>query len=193
MFVGWKMVLDVTYTGTSWTAVVVGRTKKLQQEAGRRYLRECDLTLGTSPCSANLTALDYIRTGCVVSNVSESRIEWTATALSMPVNVPASTGGVAFDDDFFREGEATFTTGDNAGVTRPIARYTHATRQFRTYVPFPYDITSGDEFTVKPGCDGTNTTCATKFALLSGTTPLVNMNGDPFVPSTQQSLAYPDP
>jgi len=184
---GYKMIQDLQYDGTVWVASIVGRARKLQTTTGRRWLRDCDYTLAQSgTCDVNLTTLDYIRTGVEVDTdgIIEQRVEFSASLATFPENTPPP--GELFVDDFFRDGEITFTTGLNTGVTRVIARYTHANRLIRTYVPFPFDFADADEFTIKPGCDGLISTCGRRFENYS------RHSGAPLTPGTNRSLAYPD-
>jgi uncharacterized phage protein (TIGR02218 family) len=188
---GWKQLEDLSFTGSMWRASVVGRARKLQKPAGRRFLRDCDYVLGNADtCRVNLSALDYIRTAVEVESLIQiagsNRLAWQCKISTFAANNPASTGGEAYDDDFFREGEVTFTTGANIGITRVVSKYTHGTRRLQVYLPFPFDIAVDDQFTLKAGCDGTMETCKDKFENLP------NHGGDPHVPGTQASLAYPD-
>jgi uncharacterized phage protein (TIGR02218 family) len=121
------------------------------------------------------TAADT-KTGIVVDTVSDDRQVWTATSGSW---------GFSYDDDYYKDGEATFTTGDNAGVTRMLIRSRNGTREFTAFIPFPRPIQAGDTFTVRPGCDGQKMTCKNKW------NNLVQFGGDPFTPGSSQILEPP--
>ncbi len=125
-------------------------------------------------CGVDISA--DTKAGIVVDTVSDSLQVWTATAGSW---------GFSYDDDYFKDGEVTFETGDNEGVTRMLIRSRNGTREFTAFIPFPRPIQAGDTFTVKPGCDGQKATCVDKWSNIE------QFGGDPFAPGSSQILEPP--
>lgn len=66
---------------------------------------------------------------------------------------------------WFDQGVISFQTGSNAGVQRTVKAYSNG--QFWFALPLPKLPQVGDNFTVFPGCDKTQSTCAAKFSNLS--------------------------
>lgn len=173
-----KWIRTVTWTGSQWAATMEGRTQTLQRQAGGRFggtfATVCPYKLGDSYCKANISA--DVRAGVVVQTVANDRYECAFTTASWPGS---------FADNYFRDGEIEWTSGDNAGVISPIVEYGHATRRCVFLLPTPYPIQVGDEGTARPGCDGLFSTCKTKFS------NQLNFGGDPFAPSSQEIIEPP--
>ncbi len=66
-----------------------------------------------------------------------------------------------YDEGFWKYGEITFTTGDNANVITSVARHEDGYVVLRTSLPEA--LKTGDTFIVHPGCDLTGKTCMNKF------------------------------
>lgn len=97
----------------------------------------------------------WLGQGPRVATVVQSRMEFTVEA--------ADFAAASFEDNYFRDGEIEWTTGDNAGTISPIVEYMQGTRTFLLLFPTPRDIAAGDRGIVRPGCDGLRTTCVAKF------------------------------
>lgn len=85
-------------------------------------------------------------------------------------------------DDYFDQGIIVFTGGANNGVQRTVRIYEHASGQILLYLPLPFAPSSGETFTVYPGCDKTRSTCENKFG------NLIHYGGDDFIPVAQAAL-----
>jgi len=103
-----------------------------------------------------LTVVGWIGRGPAVDTVVSARMEFTLSAASFPT---AST----YTDNFFRDGEIEWMTGNNVGTISPIIEYDAGTRTVRLLLPTPFDIQAGDRGIMRPGCDGLIGTCFTKF------------------------------
>lgn len=93
-----------------------------------------------------------------------------STIASIAQNVPVPSGSGTYV-----MGNISFTSGLNAGLSRMISGWNGVGQPFTLLDPFPFPISSGDRFTVTPGCNKTQTAC-TAFA------NLVNFGGQPYVP-----------
>lgn len=82
---------------------------------------------------------------------------------------------------YFSEGDITFTSGVNNGLTRTIAGY-DASGAIQLVNALPHTPGVGDTFSVVPGCDLLMSTCNQKF------NNLINYRGVPFVPAAETAL-----
>ena len=173
-----KWIRTVTWTGSQWAATLEGRTQELQRQAGGRFggtfSTACQYKLGGTYCGADISA--DVKTGVVVQTVANDRYECAFTT--------ASWSG-SYADNYYRDGEIEWTSGDNEGVISPIVEYGHSTRRCVFLLPTPYPIQVGDEGTARPGCDGLFSTCKTKWS------NQLNFGGDPFAPSSQEIVEPP--
>ena len=118
-----------------------------QQSIGRQKSPICTWRYGSTTretggfCMKDLTALTV--TGTITHVVSDGRFR------------DDSRGEAA---DFFGNGDLTFTTGDNAGVTIKVAEYDF---DGTFYVPLTlaHDVQVGDEYTAVAGCRKTFSDC----------------------------------
>jgi Uncharacterized conserved protein (DUF2163)/Phage conserved hypothetical protein BR0599 len=82
---------------------------------------------------------------------------------------------------YFDQGYIQFLTGPNAGATASVDQYLGAgTIVLRR--PLNFAPTTGDTFTIYPGCDKSLTTCTFKF------NNLINFGGFSFVPSPETAV-----
>jgi len=58
-------------------------------------------------------------------------------------------------DHYFELGTITFTSGQNTGAYRTVKTYLNASGEVDFALPLPYAPTTGDAFTIVPGCDKT--------------------------------------
>lgn len=118
----------------------------LQQNVGDASSRTCRARLGDARCRKDLTS--FTKSGTITAVTSQ--------------HVFADTG-VLQADDYFGEGQITWITGDNAGITNKIAEYTSA-GQFTLALPTPAAIQIGDTYTAIAGCRKRQVEdCTTKF------------------------------
>lgn len=93
------------------------------------------------------------------------------------------------DAQFFDGGLVTFTTGENAQISREVGDFTPNSSNdgtVRLYLRMPYTITVGDLGTIYPGCDKNLSTCKSRFA------NVVNFRGFPHLPGDKYLKNYPD-
>jgi uncharacterized phage protein (TIGR02218 family) len=154
----------IAVTGTPWTVnqwagYYFHMRSGAQRGKERRVLSNTAnvLTLESSLDAAPLNGqVGWLGRGPRVATVVSPRMEFTITAGDFPT---AST----YADEFFRDGEWEWTTGDNAGTISPIIEYDNGTRTVRLLLPTPFDIDANDRGIMRPGCDGLIGTCFTKF------------------------------
>jgi uncharacterized phage protein (TIGR02218 family) len=154
-----KTVRQIKYDGSQWIATVEGIGARLQRPVGGVFGGttnvKCPHVLGDpNTCRADLLA-DTI-TGVAVQTVVDSLMEAQFTV--------ASWGGPnSATDDYYRDGEVAWTSGDNAGTVSRIAGYIGSTRDCKFLFPTKFPVQVGDVGVAKPGCDGLKPTCISKF------------------------------
>lgn len=94
------------------------------------------------------------------------------TADDFRVGNLATTAG----DDFFRGGLLTWVTGNNAGRSMEVKKYTASSKTLELSLPMPEDIAITDTFTVTQGCDKSIATCNSTYQ------NSLNFRGEPYVP-----------
>ena len=104
----------------------------------------------------------------------------TALGGSMASQVSAT---VANATGYFDLGSITFTSGANSGLSRSVKSYVQGSPGTISLIsPFPNAPVNGDTFTIYPGCNKSQPTCAAKFSNLA------NFRGVPFIPSNETSV-----
>jgi uncharacterized phage protein (TIGR02218 family) len=137
---------------------------------GRSFSPLCDADLGDTRCTVDLTPLTQTGSANVVTDAREFT---PAAGLS-----PAGSG-------YFTDGILTFTSGANNGAAMEIANWDGTTITLFESMPFP--VAHGDTFTIEPGCDHTTGPAGCgKFS------NIINYQGFPQMPGTDQILNYPD-
>ena len=141
-------------------------SQNLQNTVGRLYVASCDANLGDARCMKDLTGLTFTGTVALVENKFTFYAE-------------------AFDgqetDNYWRGAIVTFDTGNNAERSFEI-RTSDKEGNVSLFIPTPYDIAIGNQFTVKPGCDKSLETCKTVY------NNVINFRGFPHIPGTMEIL-----
>ncbi len=148
-------------SGTRYQAdfTVSADTNRLDINVPREvYQPQCRNTLFDSACT--LRAVDFTVTGAASSNTS-------ADLTSFSQSLGQANG-------YFDLGTLTMTSGSNSGVSRSVKAYASGT--IIALNPWPFPVISGDTFSVIPGCDGTQSTCTTKYSNLP------HFRGFPYIP-----------
>lgn len=129
------------------------------------YQSGCVNTLYGTACTLNQAS--FAVTGTLSSGSTSSLLN---TSLSQ------ATG-------YFSLGKITFSAGVNSGVWRGIKLYTHGSPStVALTAPFPLAPSTGDAFTIYPGCNKTIPVCMNTF------NNLVNFRGFPYIPDTSTSV-----
>lgn len=95
-------------------------------------------------------------------------------------NTVVVNGTPAETTTFYEMGEITFTDGPNEGFRRMIRISSGGT--FTVLGEFPFAISSGDAYTIYPGCDKTGTTCRDTF------NNAINFMGFLYIPQIQETI-----
>lgn len=163
----------VRFTAERWIAELVGAARWLRHPVGGTITRECGTELGDAFCKVDLAPL----------TVFNAAVDTATSQTAFTADTPTVPPGLG--DDFFKDGEALWSTGANAGWISPIRSYTESGRAFTLHLATPYPITSGDLFVAKPGCDKTYATCGSRFANTD------NYQGFLFVPGSNKTVKKP--
>ncbi len=141
-------VSDVSGSRTEVKVTVKSDLELLNVKLPRNlYQASCLHTVYDAGCAVNKSALS------VMGSVTGTN----GTGSWLQSNRSESAG-------WFDQGVISFQTGSNAGVQRTVKAY--ANGQFWFALPLPKLPQVGDNFTVFPGCDKTQGTCAAKFSNL---------------------------
>jgi uncharacterized phage protein (TIGR02218 family) len=170
-----------TYGNTSAGAVTmfVGRVAEI--DAGRSlatFSVNSHLELLNQNMPVNLFASGCANTLFDAScTLSMSAFATNGTAASGSTQSVINTNSLSQASGYFSLGQLTFTSGANEGFSRTIQQHTHGSPSTVSLIsPFPSAPAPGDTFTIYPGCDKTEATCANKYQ------NLLNFRGFPFIP-----------
>lgn len=164
---------EVKRAGVMFQVELRGLSNALQQKTGRKYQRYCNAVVGDARCGINLANVAYRGSGAV-DIASSSRI-FTATGL----------GG--FSDDWFTAGVVNWLTGANAGQSMEVKlhNFTSGTVSIELWQAMPFEIETGNTFTVTVGCKQDAATCNSKFSNIA------NFRGFNLIPGPDMLLFYP--
>ncbi|MCD6035220.1 MAG: hypothetical protein K0R63_961 [Rickettsiales bacterium] len=156
----------VEMKGGQFVAEIRGMQQPLSQGIGELYSPSCRAQLGDSRCKITLSP-DYVKTGTITS-LSHNRIFFDSEREEA--------------NDFFSQGKITFNSGNNAGLSMEVKRYTVEGGRIELVFPMPFAVEEGDSYSLQAGCDKTLPTCITRF------NNALNFRGEPFVPGTDKML-----
>ena len=154
--------------GERYSVEVRGLKQAFAQVTGRVYGKSCDADLGDDRC---LVDLSLWRESDIVSSVQHTRYRFGSVLTTQA-------------DGWFKYGELRFTTGDNAGLSFEVEKYTQSERAFSLWHGTPKAIQVGDQFTVHRGCDKQFGTCRDVFGNVQ------RYQGFPHLPGIDKVLEY---
>lgn len=164
---------EVKRAGVMFQAELRGLSNALQQKTGRKYQRYCNAVVGDARCGINLANAAYRGSGAV--DIASSSRTFTVTGL----------GG--FSDDWFTAGVVNWLTGANAGQSMEVKlhNFVNGTVSIELWQAMPFEIQTGDTFTVTVGCKQDAATCNSKF------NNIANFRGFNLIPGPDMLLFYP--
>jgi hypothetical protein len=116
--------------------------------------------------------------GCTL-NKATFAVGSTVTAVS---SGSLQSGLTAYVDGYFSLGFLRFSSGMNSGLQGMIRSSGQTGGTLNLLQPFPFNVGIGDAFTVYPGCDKTQATCANKFGNVA------NFGGQPYIPVAETAV-----
>jgi hypothetical protein len=130
------------------------------------FQAQCRFTLFQAGCNAsgNMNAATFAINGTAAANSTQSTI--------IGAGLPAPQGSRTY-----ALGRIVFNGGLNASFQRTIKAW-DGSFTLSLLNPFPFAVSSGDPFTVYPGCDKLYTTCQQ----FQPSTAINNYGGQPFIP-----------
>jgi uncharacterized phage protein (TIGR02218 family) len=143
-------------------------TQRLSQQVGDLYSPLCRVRqLGDAQCKVDLAAFTFSRT--VADVLSRGAMDF---------------GSDTHPTDYFTYGLVTFTSGANAGISRPVRAHNSAgsLASIDVQEPFPFNIEVGDVANLVAGCPRTTAVCIGTFS------NIVNFHGEPMIPRSDQML-----
>lgn len=160
-------IVEVAFTGETWTAKLEGIQRHLLPRVGEVFSRNCRYDLGDARCTVSLGPLTAAGT---VSGVTSQRNTFNASGITATAN-------------YYDYGKLTWTSGDNDGLSFDVKLHSGASVELQ--LDCPNDVQVGDTFNIIAGCDKLIDTCKTKF------TNFVNYGGFPFIPGTERMMLTP--
>ncbi len=139
-------------------AEIAGLAQRLKRRIGRQYSPTCpwrhaqwdaDTSTYVSSVECGLTLTSFIHAGTVTSVSATPALIFSDSASSQA-------------DAYYAEGLVTFTSGDNAGITREVAEW--VSQVFTLHRPFPYAVGVGDAYKAVKGDNKTWEVCRDVFA-----------------------------
>lgn len=160
----------------------IGAVEELTRSSGK-----LTVNAGTAYLSMQLPSL-ILQPGCTntlfdarCGLVKASFAEVNAVQAGSTINKLISNSAKA--DGYYNNGQIVFTSGANAGLTKAVKQYFSSGGPFFIFnSPLPFVPSAGDSFIAYPGCDKTQTVCATKFSNLA------NFEGFPYVPAPETAI-----
>ena len=149
-----------------WTMEIRGLTQKLGTHIGEMYTAACPADFCDSRCGLDIEDYDLAD---VVASATDKRTFVVTNA----------TG------EDWKYGHVRFETGDNAGLSREIKKWTSASKEVVTYIPFPWTISATDTVTMFKGCAKTLAAC-------KNYSNVENFRGFPHVPHQDEAFRTPD-
>lgn len=162
---GW--IGTVREVGGKFVAELLDINARLQQTIGETYSASCRATLGDARCKVTLTEYTSVVTATSGRRVIEQGL------------FADSYGGL------FKYGVLTWTSGANVGLSMDVQAHDGYTMSL--FLPMPFDIEEGDEFTVVGGCDKSLAMCAGRW------NNVLNFRGEPHAPVTDDLIRGPGP
>lgn len=144
----------------------------LQQPVGEVSSRTCRARLGDVRCKVLLPPLTNTATVTAVTSRS--------------VFASSGLGTARPTEDFFGEGELTFTSGPCSGLKQKVKSYT-AAGGLTLVLAMPADVVIGNTFSVVAGCRKRLLDCRDKH------NNVLNFRGEPHRPGVDSLTAAPDP
>lgn len=149
---------EITLHDGRFSAQLHGISQALNAHVGSLFSPTCRAQLGDSACGVDMSTrhvsgtLTHITSRAIIRDSARTEVAET-----------------------FRYGLMTFTSGDNAGISREVRMHQSA-GIFTLFLPLPYAAQAGDNYTITQGCDRTFSTCCTRF------NNAINFRGEPHIP-----------
>ncbi len=136
---------------------------------GQVYQAGCRRTLYSSQCGVNRAA--FTVSGVLSATADATKRTHTSTSAAV-VAKPSGWGSI---------GVLRFTSGANAGVSRPVRVHSLSagTATITAQFGFPFQAQAGDGFELQAGCDKLKATCGSKFANAD------RFSGEPYIPAPE--------
>lgn len=154
---------EVSWSEVGFIADIVSFMKQLERNIGYTYTSSCRHELFGTGGAGKIGAC----------GLSAGAFTHTGTISSISINKWKFVVSVSQADNYFSNGQVTFTSGNNAGLSATIKKQTGTTIEL--LLPTAFGLQVGDGVTLIAGCDKTLETCKTKFS------NAVNFGGFPHI------------
>jgi uncharacterized phage protein (TIGR02218 family) len=141
--------------------------KALEKNVGEVITAACPATLGDARCKKDLTSFTFAG---LIETVSVSGLVLTDSTRTE-------------DDDYFKFGKITMTSGNSSGYSMDIKASDDA-GTITLFLPLPFGVEAGDTYSIVAGCDKLKATCISKF------NNIVNHRGYPDTPTQEKVVNH---
>lgn len=166
--------IDTLLVGTFGEAKIQLNTVVVELRDLRQYFQQNVGAASTRDCRYRLGSTDKNNGGLCLKDLTS--FTTTSTITSAASNRQFTDSALAVADDFFGDGEISFSSGPNsgAGIRRKIKTYSSATKTFTLWLPFYGTVAAGQVYTAIAGCRKRRSEdCLTKF------NNVLNFGGEP--------------
>jgi uncharacterized phage protein (TIGR02218 family) len=163
-FVG--TVDDVSGDGYEAKIRVVSLLKWLNVQVPREVYQGPCLNTVYDPSTCGVSRASKVVTGTAQSDTNSYRTKFDHN-LANPIR-------------YFELGSIKMITGLNAGISRTVKLF--GPESITVLRPWPFVVSSGDQYEIVPGCDGTYATCGSKFSNTG------RFRGQPLIPVAETVL-----
>ena len=163
---------EIVREDTYYKMELRGRVAELDQSKGNHFVKRCQVNLGDSRCRVQLDTEPYSAQG-------------TIHTIGSSVIVTVS-GLETYDSGWFRGGVLSWLSGANEGTTIELADHIHTGNGtvLHLWEPLVGEISVGDRFLTRAGCDKHFSTCREKFSNVH------NFRGFPHIPGNDFALGH---
>lgn len=171
---------------THFNAEARGLLSRLSNDVDMVTQRFCRHDFGDTKCQKNLSGTVTI--SGTVYNITETGLINAGSDIRLDFDSTAFVGNIP-PDDFYANGKATCTAGNNIGVSREIAssQYFSGNSIYSAWLkrPFPFDP-EGDTFTIVAGCNKTIEHCMRY-------DNIINRGAEDWIPGVESLRRIPTP
>jgi uncharacterized phage protein (TIGR02218 family) len=158
---------QVSTDSPTFRAEFLALAKALDKNVGRVITADCPATLGDAECGKDLTAFTFTGT---IDSVDASGLVLTDASRTEA-------------DNYFKFGKITMTSGASSGYSMDIKASDNA-GTITLFIPLPFGVAAGDNYSIVAGCDKAKATCISKF------NNIPNFRGFPDCPTQEKVVNH---
>ncbi len=154
---------EVQIENGQFIAEIRGLTQQLSQNIGELYSPICRAKFGDARCGFDIGSVTVTGT---VTAVTDNRVFSDSTRVE--------------EDGYYNWGQITFTSGENAGISREVKEFGKTI--ITMALPMPFLPSIGDSYILTQGCDKSFHSCVNRY------NNALNFRGEPNLPGLDKML-----